>query len=1282
MKKSVLAISIALATYAAGSMASTPVFTQPSKIAGQHAFKATVSGMKNQYDRATGLATFQWAGVNQAKPDLSNVPNAQRLSTAADFYLSQIYNISVDKNAPMSAVISKTHNMAKGAKLAKFQQQVFGVEVFNREVNIMMNDEFDLVASSGYLAPSSAIRSLSSAPISLMFAQPERAVKAAFKAAGGDAADINIAAKNQQANFTNFAVTNNGDKIIVGSPRTKPVFFEANGELIAGHYVEVEIAGKDDVDSEMYNMVIDAQSGKVLFKNNLKAHAADFTYRVHANESGYPWDSPNGNVIPALPGAAEPTAFLTAPLVTLKHGPISTKDVWLADDAQETIGYNVKAYVDAIAPDGLSDGDYTANITSANTFDHVYDASQPEYSMNNRKAAIVNLFYLNNFLHDWFYDHGFDEAAGNAQSLNYGRGGVEGDPVRAEVQDFSGTNNANMSTPADGRSPRMQMYLWDSKDAVNGTDYGVTVEGDIGALDVVQRASFGQGQFDVSGDIVVMEDITAPTTNGCEASNINLAGKIVLIDRGVCAFTIKAKNAQDAGAIAVLVANSANDGTPAPMGGTDATVKIPSMGINFADGAALKDAIAAGRVSLRMFNNKPFKSSSWDAGIVAHEWGHYISNRLVGNSSGLINNQGRSMGEGWGDFHALLLLADAKDVELAGNDQFQLGYSATSYVASFSEGIRHFPYSTDREVNPLTFANVTMDGAEVHSAGEPWAQMLWDCFVSLVNDDRYTFEQARGRMMDYLVAGYKMTPIAPTYTEARDAILAAAYATDMADYQLLVKAFADRGMGLTAESPDRYSTDHSGVVESDAVTASSFVVNDTNFNRDFEGLTNGYCTKDGVIDNGETATVSFDIQNTGSEVLTNIQAQLTVVSGPAVEFANEGKFTISELKPYSQVATVPVQFKVTGAKAADDLVIAISFPDLPEGVIASPDFSHTKVNYDFADKALVANSSTADMEDLSALEDFKERVLVGGDMAKGTVMVDDTYADYFDGNYLLLTNQGFRSDVVAETKAVTVGFAGDFTISFMNYYELEEGYDGGVVEVSINGSDWLDVTEVGGVMAHGYNSELAEELPGRMTYTGYADYPAVTETINFGTKLNGNEVKFRFRVVSDTNTSWFGWVVDNVAFTNITNSVFHTMIAGDSVACDNRLPTITSVAASAGSVTEGGTVTLTAAAVDANASDALTYAWTQVSGPAATIAGADTNSATVTLPQVSSDTDLVFAVAVNDGTGTVTQQVTVKVTDVPPPPPPANTKKASGSFGGVFALLLLPMVWLRRRNRR
>lgn len=73
-------------------------------------------------------------------------------------------------------------------------------------------------------------------------------------------------------------------------------------------------------------------------------------------------------------------------------------------------------------------------------------------------AAITNMFYWVNLLHDIHYQYGFTEAAGNFQVNNYGRGGVGNDPVLADIHDGDGGGPSFVTFP-DGQSPRMQMYL-------------------------------------------------------------------------------------------------------------------------------------------------------------------------------------------------------------------------------------------------------------------------------------------------------------------------------------------------------------------------------------------------------------------------------------------------------------------------------------------------------------------------------------------------------------------------------------------------------------------------------------------------------------------------------------------------------------------------------------------------------------------------------------------------------------------------------------------------------
>lgn len=75
-------------------------------------------------------------------------------------------------------------------------------------------------------------------------------------------------------------------------------------------------------------------------------------------------------------------------------------------------------------------------------------------------SGTVTLFHYNNLMHDYLYSIGFTESLWNFQQDNFGKGGTGKDAVSAQVQDGSGTNNANFGTPAEGGRPRMQMFLF------------------------------------------------------------------------------------------------------------------------------------------------------------------------------------------------------------------------------------------------------------------------------------------------------------------------------------------------------------------------------------------------------------------------------------------------------------------------------------------------------------------------------------------------------------------------------------------------------------------------------------------------------------------------------------------------------------------------------------------------------------------------------------------------------------------------------------------------------
>lgn len=100
------------------------------------------------------------------------------------------------------------------------------------------------------------------------------------------------------------------------------------------------------------------------------------------------------------------------------------------------------------------------------------------------------------------------------------------------------------------------------------------------------RVRNGRG---VEGFVVAPDDGGGTSLlDGCEPfpAAAPIAGNIVLVNRGACTFVTKVLNAQNAGALAALIAN--NGPGPLSPGGADPTITIPSFGITQALGAQLR----------------------------------------------------------------------------------------------------------------------------------------------------------------------------------------------------------------------------------------------------------------------------------------------------------------------------------------------------------------------------------------------------------------------------------------------------------------------------------------------------------------------------------------------------------------------------------------------------------------------------------------------------------------------------------------------------------------------
>lgn len=1270
-----------------------------------------LAGFRSSFDVKLGAPTFLWADGSVARPAFGALPMRQRAESFGRYYLgAQAGVLGIDRRMVSEARVGEARETRQGSLIARFQQRVDGLEVFNRQINVLMDRDGNLVATSGnFHGPRSQKGSFS--------LNASDVIAHAVGDLGGHLSAGQLTSFKRAGDYEWFASrTANSDYTLLRAARAKRVLYPTSDGLEPAYYLEVIGRPTSSKREDAYGYVISANDGSVLFRNNLVAYEGGttaFTYRVWADpETKQPYDSPLGNgYVPfAGTGPADVPPRVGAPsnLVTLVSAPFSKGDAWLPDGATTTTGNHADAYLDSgvqadpglyipILPfdwpgDGYvaGTGDLRSATTAANTFGYKVDSDADPSGADAKQVAIVNLFYMNNWLHDWWYDHGFDEVAGNAQTDNYGRGGSAGDPVQAQGQDSSGRNNANMLTPADGSSPRMQMYLFDGP--VRGEvclrdPQGNCPSDNAGTGFKFAGASFGPQTFDVEGSVVVGNDRSAPTSNGCNdlvqipdptglglipavpsVPDPNLFGNIALIDRGECNFTTKAQFAMLSGATGLIVVNN-GDGDPSTMGnadipidvgvGTDQLYTVPSVMITKADGELLKTLIAAGDTSVHMKREAAIDfDGTLDNLVIAHEYFHYVSNRLIGDGSGLSNNQGGSMGEGWGDIDAWMMSVRPEDALVPGNEEFHGAYPSGFYVLNtFYYGIRRMPYSYDFTKNSLTFKHITdgvaldpqapvgfgADGStnsEVHNAGEVWANTVFNAYVNLLNTPGLSFADAQSRMKDYIICGMKMTPSSPTYTEARDGILACAEAVSVSDFNALARGFARRGMGIDAVSPARDSTDHAGVVESYVAIEASAPTIAAGLIGDGSDFTLDACDQDGVFDAGDIGLLTFELVNNGGYAEgQEITGTLTTTT-PGFTISGSGKLTFTA-GAIGETATASIKATLD-ASASDvsslSLTLAIDEPAEPDEAVRYPTSAQFTLP---ANTDIAQNSTTDDFEhaDISA-----SQWSVSSSGSTDTWVIEDHDAETESGLGWFAPDIASASQFVLTSPAFTVDATGSFVFEFDQYYEFETDflgeYDGGVVEISVNGGAWQDAADFGATFADGYNGSI-EALDGRDGYTGDSG-GVVHESINFGTSLQGKTVKLRFIVANDSAVAAYGWIIDNVKVTGA-GTPFYSVTAEDGE-CINRPPYV-----NAGldlEVEEGSNVSLAGTASDPEAAPGLALKWTQVSGPAVTLAGDTTANPTFKAPEVDEDSVLVFALTATDaGSATASDEVQVTVTD-------------------------------------
>ena len=704
------------------------------------------------------------------------------------------------KDVAVTDIVASKHN---GVTHVYLQQQHKGIGVYNGLINVNVARDGSVLSAGNRFVPNLAAA-----------AGGQSAKKAAVDAASAAADQLGL--KPSKALRVLDKKGGAADRTTISDGGVAKGAIEA--ELVwypTGDAVRLAWSVRLDEADHWWNSFVDAETGAVLEQVDLIIHED-----AKAIAQGVAPSSSTASELPSFP-ATDNASYRVFPIpmespsdgdrVLVQNpadpsaSPLGWHDTNGAAGPEFTVtrGNNVHAYADRDnnnVPDLGSDPDGGASLT----FDFALDLTKRP--LDSQAAMVTNLFYWNNVIHDVTHNYGFDEASGNFQVSNYGKGGLGNDDVRAEAQDGSGRNNANFGTGVEGTRPRMQMFEWRSSAPnpilVNsGPLAGQTFFGPM--------AGFGESLVTtgaITGNVTIVNDGVGATSDGCEPFVIP-AGTIPLMDRGTCAFTVKVKNAQNAGAEAAIVANNIA-GAAFGMGGADPSIAIPSVMITLDDANTIKPATPFSATISDGTGGAPDRDSDLDNGVIAHEYGHGISNRLTGgpNTVSCLNTNLHleHMGEGWSDYFALVLTTSPSDTATTARG---VG-SYVSFQPADGPGIRPTPYSTDTSVNASTYDSIkdTVNISQPHGVGYVWNTMLWEVYWNLVAKHGYNanvyadwYTGGNNLAIQLVMDGLKFQPCGPGFVDGRNAILAADEAlTGGANQCEIWRGFAKRGLGTGA----------------------------------------------------------------------------------------------------------------------------------------------------------------------------------------------------------------------------------------------------------------------------------------------------------------------------------------------------------------------------------------------------------------------------------------------------------------------------------------------------
>jgi subtilisin-like proprotein convertase family protein len=415
---------------------------------GRPGFSVTVSPI-------TGSAEVVRAGRGaRAAPARGRPASETTLAFLRDH--SRLYGLSGSGGARFE-VIGESLSRASGLRTVRLRQTVRGLPVFQSETGATFDRDGRLVQTVGRIVPGIEER-LVPEPANLMSAS--EALRAALLTVGIDVAAATLRERPIEADGRSGIAVDSADPVLRRAAQGRLVYFPlGEGALVPSWAQTMALR-----DGRAYYTVVDGRSGTLLFRKSLR-HAVstqDARLSVYARSTGRPEESP----APGIPNNQAPGAGTQYPaiarLTVAMHGvadPVASPDGWIPDGGDTTTGNNVDAFLSRagnLTPDlGTLDRDgrpvgnpdaFGRNRdflgAAPRNFDYTPaplgsdpDAGDDPSTPAFQRGAVTNLFYLANWYHDRLYNLGFDEAAGNFQTNNFGRGGIGADAMLAFAQE-------------------------------------------------------------------------------------------------------------------------------------------------------------------------------------------------------------------------------------------------------------------------------------------------------------------------------------------------------------------------------------------------------------------------------------------------------------------------------------------------------------------------------------------------------------------------------------------------------------------------------------------------------------------------------------------------------------------------------------------------------------------------------------------------------------------------------------------------------------------------------